>query len=169
MSTRLLAVGFLLALVGLGSAAQAEVRVWIELPQRPLMAGETIEVPVYVEDGEVDLASYALRLRYSAETLRVVEIEGGAFPGFSRRPVTDATSFDSGRTDFTANNRELRPTPRSFELARIRLDVLPSASRRAHFDLRLAPRGGLVDGEAFELLPAVVEGGGTLWVEQRGE
>ena len=150
-----------------GVLAAEEVRVWIELPDRPLMAGETIEVPVYVEDGDLDLASYALRVRYSSEVLRIVEIEGGAFAGFSRRPVTDPESFASGRTDFTANNRELLATPRSFEIARIRIDVLRSEAREAFVGIRLAPRGGLVDGEHFELVPATLQGGGRLLVEQR--
>ena len=53
-------LGWLLAtFFAWGAGAEAEVRVWIELPERTLSAGETIEVPVYVEDGDLSTSAIA--------------------------------------------------------------------------------------------------------------
>lgn len=144
-------------------AQQVEVR--IERPKGALVAGETIEVPVIVEDGDLNVVSYALRVHYSSDVLRIVEIVGGTFRGFADDPVTDRDRFASGSTDFTANNRELLATPRRFEAARILFEVVAGETRRAFINIGPSPRGELLVGPRFDAQEVRFRGGGGVEVQ----
>ncbi len=142
--------------------------VLIALPNGPIEAGQMFEIPVYVTDGSVDLASYALRINYAPDTLRIVEITGGVFSGFHRTPVTDPAKFASGTTDFTAVNEGFIPTPDMFEVARIRMQAVGRPGDSSAVSLSISPNGGLVDSVQFALLETSLLGAGEVSILDDG-
>ena len=151
-------------LLGLSSIATADVEVQMTLPAQALDPMTSFEVPVYLSDGDTDLASYALQVNYDPAVLHIIEIEGGVFPGFSNTPVANSASFTSGQTDFTANNQGFITTPDMYEAARIRFEVVGEPGTQSTVSLALSPGGGLVDNTEFVLQPAILPAAGVVAV-----
>ncbi len=151
------------ALLLLTSAATWAAEAMITLPDTDVPPGDMFEVPVYVTDGDVNLASYSLRLSYAPDIVNVLEISGGVSAGFNAAPVTNPASFASGDTDFTAINDGFVATPAGmFEVARVRLQAVGRPGDASPITLDLTPNGGLVDSASFSLIPATVTGSGEI-------
>lgn len=111
--------------------------------------GEILQVPVVIADGENDVVSYALRVLYNKNVLKIIEIGGGVFPGFSAAPVTNPGAFASGKTDFTAYNPHFETTPENFQVAVISFEVIGRPKQQSTIRLRKAPRTDLVALDTF--------------------
>lgn len=157
----------LVGLLTLGAKADvAGVHVSLALPEGAHRAGEIVEVPVYLEDGDHTVASYALQVTYSRKVLRVVEIVGGTFAGFSSPPLTNPASFSSGKTDFAANNDGFVETPDKFEAARIRFEVIGKPGKRGKVRLKPSRGGSVVALSGFKPMRVKLGRGGKLTVAE---
>jgi hypothetical protein len=105
--------------------------------------GEVIQVPVVIQDGEEDVISYALRVRYTKNIFRVLDIAGGTFQGFAATPLTNRASFGTGKTDFTANNVTFQSTPDNFHIATISVEVIGKPKQKGTIAIRKTPKTDL--------------------------
>ena len=83
---RIVRVG-LAALLATSCLAWAQVELRLVPPEHEIAIGETFEVPIYADMGEIDLASYALQLEFTGPALRVLDVLGGVVPSFAHEPV----------------------------------------------------------------------------------
>jgi len=135
----------------------------IELPERELAAGDVFDVPIYADDQDLDLASYALRVNYDAQALTLLDVEGGTFASFSEPPLSHRRR--AGQLDFTAINHGFSPTPDRYSLARLRFEVRETRLDAAEISLQISPEGGVVEGGSFSLVGTRVLGGGTVSID----
>jgi len=158
----------LMLLMLISTPNQADVNVTFTVPQRDLQAREVFEVPVYLTDGAVNVTSYALRMRFSNNVVKVIDVTGGNFPGFNNNPTTDRNGFDSGVIDFTANNQGFLNTPNMYEVARVRFEVIGFPGARGEVDVELSPNGGIVNKSDFTLEPVNLSPTGNIAIDDQG-
>jgi len=158
----------LMLLMLISVPGQAEVDVTFTLPQRDLQAREVFEVPIYLTDGAVNVTSYALRIHYSPELVKIIEITGGNFAGFTRNPTTDRNRFDSGVIDFTANNQGFLDTPDMYEVARVRFEVIGFPGAQGEIGVELSPNGGIVNKSDFSLEAVNLSPVGNIAIDDQG-
>lgn len=103
-------------------------------------AGEVLQVPVFIQDGEEDAISYSFRVKYKKKVLKLLEISGGTFEGFSEPPVTNRATFESGKTDFTAHNAKFLSTPDTYNVATITFEVIGRPRRKSVISIHKTPR-----------------------------
>lgn len=101
--------------------------------------GEVIRVPVVIIDGREDVISYAFRVTYNKKVLKVLDITGGVFEGYSDAPLTNRGAFASGRVDFTASNVGLKNTPDNFQVATLSFEVIGKPKQQSSISLRKTP------------------------------
>jgi hypothetical protein len=145
-----------LALVAAAGAAHGllalhGIRADLRQPRTVPAPGKTLRVPVYVHDFGQDLASYALQVRYDPQILQIQAIDGGTFPGFAERPITDATTFTRGRTRFAAVNRGALRTHRSMNVATIVFRVVGGSGAQTAIWLERASPVAFVVSRGFEV------------------
>jgi Cohesin domain len=120
--------------------AAAAVRVLVMIPHEIGEPGSRFDVPIAMVDGDEDVASYALKVRYNRRVLRVVEVGGGSSAGFAKSPVTDLSTYGSGQTVFTAVNDGFQPIPPLYRIATLTFEVIGRPRDRSKLVFRLAPR-----------------------------
>jgi len=158
----------LIPLLLISAPSQAEVDVTFTLPEHDLQAREVFEVPIYLTDGAVNVTSYALRVHYSNNIVKIIEITGGNFPGFSRNPTTDRNSFETGVTDFTANNQGFLDTPDMYEVARVRFEVIGFPGAQGEIGLEHSANGGIVNNSDFTLEALNLSPVGNIAIDDQG-
>lgn len=129
--------------------APGTVRVVWDLPADPVAPGDTVRVPVHLDDGAEDVVAYALALRFDRRVLRVESIDGGTFAGFGESPITDPRSFVSGHVAFTASNGDLARTPSVFNVATITFRVVGHPGESSRVAIRRLRRGAITLGGTF--------------------
>jgi hypothetical protein len=118
-------------------------RVEMVLPQDPVSPGDIVEVPVFLRDGDRNLASYALSVYFSRDALRFVEVLGGTMPPFDAAPVTNLAETERGRIHLAAAVAPGTETPGRYSVARLRFQVTGAPGDRARIMI-VQQRGGRV-------------------------
>ncbi len=126
------------------------IRAYLRPPRGAPAPAETFRVPVYVKDLGEDVVAYALQVLYDRCVLEVVAIDGGTFPGFTERPITNPATFKRGRTRFAAVNRGLLRTHRTINVANIVFRVVGDSETRTEVGLAGAGRAPVAVRRGFE-------------------
>jgi hypothetical protein len=142
--------------------ARGQVSVSIELPEEPLRPGDRFEAPIVVSGVGDGVASYALRIQFHPEHLRIEGLAGGWAAPFATAPVSDPQSFHTGESSVTAINAGFGVLPESFELARVRFAVVGLRGGSSAVALDLGHGGGFLGG-SFEPLEVVLPEPGSVF------
>ncbi|NNF17709.1 MAG: hypothetical protein HKN70_13275 [Gammaproteobacteria bacterium] len=145
-------------------AGAADARVFFHTSSVTPQHDETFELHVFVNDGDFDVLSYALRLTYDPAVIEIVEISAGKDPVYGT-PLSNTKSFTKGQTDFTANKAITGATPESYQIARVVFHVVGESGTKSPVRIAAIPQGGLVAGKRFNFIDTEMPFGVKVSVE----